>query len=381
MISEFREKKSKELAAEVPALDKQLADAVEQAKADMKAEIDALRGEVDEKTSATRPDVGDSTPPDFKSIGEFLQKAMRGEIERKDFGEGSGGVGGYMVPDQFIPQILNIPMEKAIVRPRATIVPMGSDTAKIPALNATSHATNFFGGMLGYWLGEADAITTSAWTAKEVSLAVNTLAAAGKVSKQLLNDSPLAMDNVIANAFGEIIAFMEDQAFIDGNAADKPQGIIGSDCEVAVTRAGATAIATADILGMLARFLGLEDRAVWMANRDCLPQLYALKDANDNSIFVQNLAAAGPPTLMGIPLIWTEKASALGTKGDLMLADWNYYLIGDRQQVIVDWSDHVAFLNIQSVVRLYERVDGKPWMDTTYTPRKGVAKSPFVILN
>lgn len=381
VLAEFREKKGKELAAEVPALDKQLNDAIAEMKAELEADLAALRDEVAEAKTASRPDHGDGESGEFKSLCEWYGKAMRGEIERKDFGAGSGGAGGYMVPDQFISQILNIPMEEAIVRPRATIVPMSSDTAKIPALNATSHATNFYGGMLGYWLGEAGAITPTDWTAKEVALNISTLAAAGKVSKQLLVDSPLAMESVITRSFGEIIAFMEDQAFIDGDGSDKPQGIIGSTCEVAVNRAGAGAIATADVLGMLARFLGREKSAVWMANRDTLPQLYALKDGANNALYVQNMGPAAPPTLMGIPLLWTEKASALGTKGDLMLADWSYYLIGDRQQVFIDWSDHVAFLNLQSVVRLYERIDGKPWLDATHTPRKGVAKSPFVILN
>jgi hypothetical protein len=32
-------------------------------------------------------------------------------------------------------------------------------------------------------------------------------------------------------------------------------------------------------------------------------------------------------------------------------------------------------------MRMYKWVDGKPWMASTYTPRKGTALSPFVILN
>jgi HK97 family phage major capsid protein len=177
---------------------------------------------------------------------------------------------------------------------------------------------------------------------------------------------------------------MEDQAFFDGNGTNQPQGIIGSDCEVAVSRAGATAVATADILNMLAVFLGNEENAVWMANRKVLPQLYAIKDGANNQLFIPNATGAGPKapsTLFGIPIVWTEKCSTLGTKGDLILADWSYYVIGDRQQVVVDWADQLYFLNIQDAVRLYERIDGKPWMDATYTPRKGDARSPFVILN
>lgn len=378
-VSELRQRKENEYKAELPALEKSLREAIEQAKSEA---IGEAKAQLDRELSAHKPK--EEKAPEFESLGHWLAKTLTGELERKDFGEASGGVGGYMVPDQFIADIMRIPMEQGVVRPRATVIPMASDTARIPALNADSHATNFFGGMLGYWLAEAGGITATTWTAKEVALTANVLAAAGKVSKQLLADSPLAMSDVIARTFGEVVTFMEDQAFFDGDAANKPRGIIGSACELAVNRTSGGDVQTADLLGMLAVFLGNESRAVWCANRSILPKLYAIKDGANNSLFIPNAYGVGPApssTLFGIPLIWTEKCSALGTKGDLILADWSYYVIGDRQQIAVDWSDHVAFLNLQSTVRIYERIDGKPWLDNTYTPRKGTARSPFVILN
>ncbi|HRY87195.1 MAG TPA: phage major capsid protein [Rubrivivax sp.] len=381
-LSELRQRKENEYKDQLPDFEKSLADAIEQVKQEQADQMAELKAQVESEFAASKPHI-EAEQGEHKSLGDWLAKTASGEIERKDFGEASGGVGGYMVPDQFVPQILNIPMEKAVVRPRATVVPMGSDTARVPALNADSHATNFYGGMLGYWLSEAAAITATSWTAKEVPLAVNTLAAAGKVSKQLLADSPLGMSEVIARSFGEVISFMEDQAFFDADGTGKPQGVIGSGCEVAQARAGAGDVQAADLYNMLSVFLGDEGRAVWCANRSIIPKLYAIKDGANNQLFIPNAYGIGPkptPTLLGIPIVWTEKCSALGTKGDLILADWSYYLIGDRQQVVVDWSDHVAFLNLQSTVRLYERVDGKPWMDATHTPRKGAARSPFVIL-
>ena len=376
-VSEFKQKKANEAADLLPDLEKSLKDAIAESR---DAAIAEAKTYVDQKTAAAPPG-SNSDGDEYKSLSEWLSKTLRGDVERKDFGEASGAVGGYMVPDQFIAQVLEIPMEQAVVRPRATVIPMGSDTAVIPAINADSHATNFYGGILGYWLAEANAITPSAWTAKEVKLGVNTLAGVGKVSKQLLADSPLAMESIIVKAFGNVIRFMEDEAFISGNAANKPQGIIGSACESVVARNTAAHIKLADPLAMLAAFLGSEDNAVWVANRTCLPDLYGMVDAGNNSVFIANQAGPKPSsTLFGIPVVWSENASALGTKGDLMLCDWSYYLIGDRQQIVVDWADQLYFLNIQDAVRLYERVDGKPWLDSAYTPRRGTARSPFVIL-
>lgn len=380
-VSELRQKKENEAKAELPALQKSLQDSIDAEKAAREAQLAELKAYVDKATARPAPEGTSPPQAEYKSFAHWLAKTARGELERKDFGEGSGGVGGYMVPDQFIATVMKLPMEQGIVRPRATVLPMETDTAKVPALNATSHASTFFGGMLGYWLAEADTITASSWTAKEIELNIATLASVGKVSKQLLNDSPLAISSLIERSFGEVLTFMEDQAFFDGDGTNKPQGIIGSACEVAVTRASATDVTFADIVGMEAKFIGSDERGVYCANRDIIPKLYAIKDAGNNQLFIPNVAPGAPATLFGKPIIFTEKCSALGTKGDLILADWSYYIIGDRQQVVVDWADQLYFLNIQSAVRLYERIDGKPWMDATYTPRKGAARSPFVILN
>jgi HK97 family phage major capsid protein len=377
-VSEFKQRKQNEYDAELKALEKSRDEAVQK----MADEQAALRAEIAELKSATRPPIDDQSSSEYKCFADWLAKTLTGKVERKDMGEASGGVGGYMVPDQFIADILKIPMEQGVARTHgATIIPMASDTAKIPALNADSHATNFYGGMLGYWLAEANTITASAWTAKEVSLEANVLAAVGKVSKQLLADSPLSMSAVIERSFGEVLTFMEDEAFIRGNGTNQPHGIIGAGCEVAVSRAVASKIDEVDILGMLAQFLGRESRACWVANRAIIPELYALTDAGSNNIFIPNAGPSASPTLLGMPIVWSENASTLGTKGDLMLCDWSYYVIGDRQQIVVDWADQLYFLTIQDAVRLYERVDGTPWMDATYTPRKGSARSPFVILN
>lgn len=337
--------------------------------------------------NAGRPPMGDSprTHP-FQNFGDFcgqiVNKTMPADYLSVNMAQTTAATaGGYMVPDEFKAQILGIAMEKSIVRQRATVIPMASDTLKMPAWNQDSHATNFYGGALGYWVGEGNAITDSSAAVKEVSLGVNALAALNYQSLRLLKASPLGVSALLEKSFGEVIAFMEDQSFIDGAGTTQPVGIIGCDCEVAVTRAGAGAIAAADVVGMYAAFMGSLDNAVFLANKTTFPQLYALKDGGNNQLWVSSLVNGAPSTLFGIPVIFTEKASALGTKGDLILADFNYYLIGDLGSLEVDYSEHVRFANLEGAMRMYKWVDGKPWMASTYTPRKGTALSPFVVLN
>ena len=383
LAAELREKKDRQIADELPNLDKQVSDAVAEMRAEFESEI---KGYVDERVPAAIAPVGTTVPePEFKSLGEWGVKSYAGEL-KKDFGDASGGVGGYTVPVQFIPELLELMQEDQIVRPRATIVEMTSDVVNVPAINPTSQATNFYGGMQGYWLAEAAQVTSSAWTAKQVVLTCNTLAGLGLVSEQLIADSPLNIQSTIERLFTNVIAFMEDEAYLTGNGATKPQGVLGSACQVAVTRTGATAFVFADAVKMYAAFLGRTKNAVWVINQSVIPQVLewvANVGGGTSSPNIVVIDATQPFNyrILGAPVLISEKLPALGTEGDVMLCDFSKYLVGDRQVMAIDWSKEFKFDLIQQAVRGYIRVDGKPWMDTTYTPRKGTALSPFVVLN
>lgn len=378
---QLRESKDQQLA-DIPTADKLM----EQMAPEIKRIIE--EAQLAQGASPVRPA---KTHP-FHDFGDFCSRIVnRGDIpsEYRAINHPaiqmaqttSATAGGYMVPDEFKASILEIAMEGAIVRPRATVIPMGTDSLKMPAWNQETHATNFYGGVLGYWVGEGSPISDSSAAFREVSLAVNALCGLNYQSLRLLKASPMGVAQLLETGFANVIRFMEDQAFLDGGGTTQPVGIIGCDCEVAVNRAGAGAIAAADIVGMYAAFMGSLSNAVWIANKTTFPQLYALKDGGNNQLWIPSLAPGVPGTLLGIPLLFSEKASALGTKGDLMLADFQYYLVGDLGELAIDYSEHVRFANLEGAMRMYKWVDGKPWMASTYTPRKGTALSPFVILN
>ena len=92
--------------------------------------------------------------------------------------------------------------------------------------------------------------------------------------------------------------------------------------------------------------------------------------------------ADGPPvSIYGRPVIESEKCQTLGTAGDIYLVDFGYYLIGDRQSMVMSSSPHVRFTNDETVHRFIQRLDGQPWVNSALTPRYGTnTKSPFVAL-
>ena len=89
---------------------------------------------------------------------------------------------------------------------------------------------------------------------------------------------------------------------------------------------------------------------------------------------------APPVSILGRPVYFTEKVPTLGTTGDIIFADLNYYLIGDRQIMQAMSSEHYQFQNDKTAFRVIERLDGRPWLQSAITPHSNSSNtlSPFV---
>ena len=147
-----------------------------------------------------------------------------------------------------------------------------------------------------------------------------------------------------------------------------------------------------NIVKMYARILPTSlASAVWVCAIDTFPELATMAlsvGTGGGPVWIGNFAggqggADTPPmTILGRPVIFTEKVPALGTTGDISFVDFSYYLVGDRQQVEVMASEHAFFQNDQTAYRLIERVDGRPWLQSPLTPHNGSSNtlSPFVQL-
>src|SRR5690606_6180519 len=122
--------------------------------------------------------------------------------------------------------------------------------------------------------------------------------------------------------------------------------------------------------------------AVWIASIDTFPELatMALSVGTGGSAVWLNNGADGPPmTILGRPVIFTEKAETLGTAGDLNFVDLGYYLVGDRQVMQAMSSPHYKFASDKTAYRIVQRVDGRPWIQSAITPKNGGSSlSPFV---
>ncbi len=298
----------------------------------------------------------------------------------------TGTQGGYTVPTEFMPSLLNFATEAAIVRKRATLVPMAGKSVQVPVLDVTTPTTAgdtaFLGGVVARWTEEAGDINETEPTFKQVELTNHELMGYSKISNTLLADNAVGLETFLLTLFGRAIAWYEDYAFLRGDGVGKPMGILNADALVQISRVAQNEFHLLDAANMLSRLLPGWDPAhtVWAVHPTILPQLLTMTDtAAGHVVFIDNARERPRMSLFGIPVETTEKLPAIDSLGDVLLLDLRHYLLGDRQQVEIAFSEHVAFLNNQGVWRFVSRVDGQPWLRDKVTLADGTTTlSPFV---
>jgi len=325
------------------------------------------------------------TDPAEKDTKERVWVAQKSH--RKDLVESVGASGGFLVPPEFREELLAIAYETNPIRQRATIIPMRRRQVVIPTLDQTGTTggqTRMHGGIVATWTEEATEKDETQPAFRQIALVAHKLVCYTEASDELLDDEAVGLVAVLSGpmGWGGAIEWEEEYTFLRGTGAGQPDGVIDHAATVRVPRLGAGAVAIGDLFDMLAAHHG--ERPIWHINRGLIPQILGLNGpaGNPSYVFIDNAREGMPMNLFGFPIHWTEKLPVLGTRGDVLLADWRYYLVGDRQMTTIDSSQHYRFRYDLTAWRAVHRVDGQPWLSTVITLADGTTTiSPFVVLD
>lgn len=325
----------------------------------------------------------------FNDFEEFLSILNSGRHDprliQNVMREGVGSEGGFAVPEEFGAWLLDASLESEIVRPRATIWPMTTETRKIPSWDGSNHSTNLFGGFSGVWLAEAGTATRQTAKLKLLQMIAKKLAIYTQASRELIQDG-MSFEGQLGVALIAATGWFMDDAFLNGNGVGKPRGILSDPALITVSKEGAQVADTIiyeNIIKMFARMHpACLQKAVWICNQTTLPQLMSLIVSHGvTGTFypaVQN--ANGKFYLLGKEIILTEKTPKLGDVGDIILADLSQYAVGLRQDLVVDKSNAPGWTEDLTDYRVIARVDGMGTWKEPVTPKNGDSLSWCVTL-
>lgn len=328
---------------------------------------------------------------EFENFGQFLRAAIINtddprlrNVEYREQSMGTGAKGGFAVPPQFIPTIMEVPVQEAMLAGRCRTIPAG-DPPDAPVTMPTMDQSLGKGKLSGVdvvWVSEGGTKTETEFYMKEITLTPHELAGYIVVTDKLLRNWAAA-ESVITTKLRQAVTHAIELAIMSGNGVGRPLGILNSGATIKVTRTGATSIVWADAYTMYSRFMqGLS--GVWLYNQTCLPKLITMKDDSSRLVWQQSAREGEPNRIMGIPAYVDNRLPTLGNEGDIMLFDGEYYLKKLGSGPYVGMSEHVYFTSNKTVVKIFTNIDGQPWLSTVVPLENSTvlanSVSPFIVL-
>ena len=302
---------------------------------------------------------------------------------------GQGSLGGFLIPIQQETGLLSVEAQQSDIRSRATIIQIRRRSVQIPVVdqtNTTADQPAWFGGMLAFWAAEGAAKTETNPEFRSIILQAHKLIAFTRASDELLDDEAVGLTAFLSGqmGFSGVANWYWDNAFLKGDGVGKPLGVINSNAGVTIAEGRNTAntVTFDDFADMLGDFLPGD--GAWWITPDLMSDVIQMSGPTGNASFIWQANAVDgiPGQILGKPVIWDEKMEAAGTRGDVLLANWKFYLIGERQATTIESTQFESFLSDLTTWRMVSRGDGQPWLTAPITLADGSKQlSPFVVLS
>jgi HK97 family phage major capsid protein len=132
--------------------------------------------------------------------------------------EGVNSAGGFLVPEEFSMEIIDLRDQYGLFRRLCQVVPMGRDTMTVPRRT---------GGLTAYAVGEGTAITASQGTWDQVRLTANKWGVLTLMSSELDEDAAVNVGDLLVGEMGYAFAISEDTAGFSGDGTSTYHGIRG----------------------------------------------------------------------------------------------------------------------------------------------------------
>ena len=324
----------------------------------------------------------------WNSMNEYMQAvANRLADPRLMASDGANSTvpseGGFMVPGGFYAGLLDASLEDEIVRPRARLVPMMSESMDVPLWDRTDRSGGSVFGFTAAWMSETEQGSKQKPRLRSTELKLKKLGIFVPASNRILRYG-VGFDQQLQGAMRAAIGWTLDDAFLNGDGAGKPLGVFNSPTLVTVAKESGQAADTvvyANLSKMASRHKNYS-RAVWVCSQTVLPELLELSiPVGAGGSHVPVLTGEGNNLeILKRPVVFTEKLAPVGDLGDILLADFSEYIIGFGREAEIARSEHALFDTDETYFRILSDVDGHPIDAAAETPRNGSTLSAFVTL-
>lgn len=287
-----------------------------------------------------------------RQFNEFFTRGVVGDLGdlevRAELTTQSDPDGGYLVPHEVEQGIDQILRTQSVIRQLATVSTIAGST--------WSKFVNM-GGATSGWVGEESTRPeTSTPTLREIRLQAHEIYAMPATTQWMLDDGAFDVAGWLADEVQIEFGEQENAAFISGDGANKPKGllsynwvdnaswawgsfgyVISGDASgfIAPTASASPADALIDLHGALKQ--GARAGASWLMNDATMHTVRKFKDANGAFIWAPPAAPANVPTILAKPVFTDDNMPDVGAAATpILFGDFGRtYRIIDRMGIRV----------------------------------------------
>jgi HK97 family phage major capsid protein len=309
--------------------------------------------------------------------GHYDYPAKKADIElcRKGQVEFNQQLGGALVPNVFVPQLIYLTEQYGAAKRLANVVPMASESCAYPRKTGITSMTPS---------GEGATLTVTDNTYGNVTLTAKKYAVLMSMSNELFNDAAISVPDDIARTIAEAEAIAIDQAYFLGNGTATYANQVGLATGLpsgAYITAATWASITKDHFALL---MGAVEnvnaaRLKFATTRQFFVQVMMRLDKATSQFKDIATGNLGGGTFMGYDVVFAQVmptvAAASATHFPCYFGDFEGgSMIGDRQMLSIATSEHALFSTDSIAVRGTSRFNVNIHGDgrgTTYGPIVG----------
>ena len=267
---------------------------------------------------------------------------------------GTDSEGGYLCPDEYERTLIQALEEENKLRSLCKVIRTASGDRKIPLV--ASHGT-------ASWVDEEGVIPESDDSFGQITLGAHKVASIIKVSDELLQDSVFDVESYIATEFARRVGDAEEAAFIVGDGAGKPIGMLHetNGAATGVTAASATAITADELIDLVYSLKApYRKRAIFLFNDQTIKSIRKLKDGNGQFLWQPGLQQGQPNTLLGYSYETSTHMPLIGAGAKpILFGDLSSYWIADREGRSIKRLNELYATTGQVGFRVTQRLDGR----------------------
>lgn len=259
---------------------------------------------------------------------DYSAKSVVTELATKQVNIGTPAAGGVAVPEVIATDIARVAGTRSAIRALARVVTVGTADYK-ELLN--------LGGAASEWVGETTTRNvTDTPTLKEVAPTFGEIAARAQATNWSLEDIFFDVQAWLVNELAREFGAKEAKAFIDGDGANKPTGLLNGTT-VGVVKTGVAGAFGANpydnIIDLITAVKGeYQANANFVMNTKTFASLIKVKDTTGAYLFPQNLSGKLEQSILGYAVnIDDQMPDVAANAKSILFGDFaRGYLIADR---------------------------------------------------